>query len=96
MSSDPLDDGPVPREAPPPPGASLPDVVDELEERVSAQVQEQVHGSADQAEAAREPEEGEGPSQDVVPDTGDGAADPTLGGHEQETTDGLPHAEPGD
>ena len=95
MSSDPLDDGPVPREAPSPPGDPLPDVVDELERRVSAEVQEDVHGSAGEAQAAREPDEGEGPSQDVVPDTDSGAADPTLN-QDDESTDGMPRSEPSD
>ena len=95
MSSEPPTDGPVPREVPPPPGASLPDVVDEIEQRVAADVQREVHGGAGEAQAARAEDRGEGPSQDVVPDTTSGAADPTLSG-EQETTDGMPHSEPSD
>ena len=95
MSSEPPAEGPVPREVPPPPGASLPDVVDEIEERVAADVQREVHGGAEQAQAARTADQGEGPSQDVVPDSAsaeagdlgegvegiaDSAADPTLSG----------------
>ena len=96
MSSDPLDEGPVPREAPSPPGDHLPDVVDELEQRVTREVQEEVHGSPGEAEAARTPDEGEGPSQDVVPDTAAGAADPTLSADEHDSTDGMPRSEPSD
>ena len=95
MSSEPLEDGPVSREAPSPAGDHLADVVDEIEERVRAEVQEEVHGGAEEASAARTPDPGEGPSQDVVPDTAEGAADPTLSGDE-ETTDGMPRSEPSD
>ncbi|GAA4989532.1 hypothetical protein [Kineococcus glutinatus] len=96
MSSDAPADTPVPREVPPPPGADLPAVVDEIEERVATEVQREVHGDDESARRARTPDTGQGPSQDVVPDTTTGAADPTLGADEDpdDTTDGMPRSEP--
>ena len=106
MSSEPQD-APVPREAPSPPGADLPAVVDEIDERVGV-------GGREAAECSRE-EGGDGaPSGDVVPDPADGAggaggdgaevdeadqpADPTLrtDGGGQGGTDGTPMSEPTD
>lgn len=97
MSSEP-EDAPVPRDAPPPPGAEdLSAVVDEIEERVAGE---------ERRAAGREPGEDEGapqddgvpatPTGDVVPSAtgGDGAepADPTL----RQDGDGDPVSEPAD
>ncbi|WP_432571531.1 hypothetical protein [Kineococcus sp. SYSU DK005] len=98
MSSEP-EDAPVPRDAPPPPGAEdLSAVVDGIEERVAAE---------ERRAAGRAPGEDEGaaqdgedvpatPTGDVVPSAtgGDGAepADPTL----REGGDGAPVSEPSD
>ncbi|NAZ76750.1 hypothetical protein GTQ99_15165 [Kineococcus sp. T13] len=103
--SDGPQDAPVPREAPSPPGADLPAVVDEIDERVGL-------AGREAAECAREEDGGGDPSGDVVPDpaSADGAdgaeaadgvdeadqpADPTLrtdGG--QGGADGTPVSEP--
>ena len=100
MSSEPQD-APVPREAPSPPGADLPSVVDEIDERVGLAGREAV-------ERSREEDGGGDPSGDVVPDPASGSgeaggevdeadqpADPTLrtdGG--QGGADGMPVSEP--
>ncbi|WP_432488338.1 hypothetical protein [Kineococcus sp. SYSU DK018] len=87
MSTEPHHEAPVPREAPSPPGAELPALVDEIEERVDAEVRE-VAARSRREEGAGDPSgdpsgnPSGNPSGDVVPDAaGAGAgqaADPTL------------------
>ncbi|WP_337059875.1 hypothetical protein [Kineococcus sp. G2] len=79
MSTGP-DGAPVPREAPAPPGSDLPAVVDEIQERVDAEVRRV-------AARSREEDGTSAPSGDVVPDGAEGDQDGGGGAPLSEPTD---------